>query len=244
MLDDTELAVKPGILTTLSPEVTALKRVGGDFANAGRVAMDTDWLQAGVIAGGLLLATSKADKRANQFAKDHQSSSALKNVNRVGNALPWAGMAGAALLALDTSDPTRAKTSFAAIEASTSALLLATGFKYAVGRSRPQDNLGNTHFNAFSRDNGNTSFPSRHSAAAWAVVTPYALQYDMPWLYGAAMLTNLARVGGRDHWVSDTVAGSLIGYGMGRLFWEASRNKNMPRVMVGRNSIQLAWETH
>ena len=103
--------------------------------------------------------------------------------------------------------------------------------------------LGNSHFNAFGKDNGNTSFPSRHTTAAWAVITPFALQYDMPWLYGAAALTNMARVVGRDHWLSDTVGGSLIGYGLGRLFWEGSRDKNMPRVIVGRNSVHLAWET-
>ena len=76
------------------------------------------------------------------------------------------------------------------------------------------------------------------------MATPFALEYDAPWLYGIAALTNLARVGSREHWVSDTVAGSLLGYGLGRIFWESSQphGKNAPRVMLGLNGINLAWE--
>ena len=36
-----------------------------------------------------------------------------------------------------------------------------------------------------------------------AAVTPYAIQYDAPWLYGLAAATNLARIGSREHWASD-----------------------------------------
>jgi hypothetical protein len=45
----------------------------------------------------------------------------------------------------------------------------------------------------------------------WAAITPYALEYDRLLLYGVAALTNV-RVGSREHWVSASVAGSLIGY--------------------------------
>jgi membrane-associated phospholipid phosphatase len=57
-------------------------------------------------------------------------------------------------------------------------------------------------------------------------------------------LTNLARVGSREHWVSDTVGGSLLGYAAGRIFWESKRSpgKNEPRVMVSPTSITVAKE--
>ena len=53
------------------------------------------------------------------------------------------------------------------------------------------------------------------------------------------------RVGNREHWVSDAVAGSLLGYGAGLLFWEASRSnsRNAPRVAVSHNGIKLTWNT-
>ena len=55
------------------------------------------------------------------------------------------------------------------------------------------------------------------------VATPFAEKYDMPWLYGVAAVTNLARVGSRNHWVSDTVAGSVLSYALGNVFWDSSR---------------------
>ena len=80
----------------------------------------------------------------------------------------------------------------------------------------------------------------------WAAVTPYAKEFDMPWLYGVAAITNAARVGSREHWLSDTVAGSVIGYALGSLAWEARREsrrgKNGPALAVGPGTVGLAWE--
>ena len=245
---DLDTEAKAPIFSAVIPETVSPKRVANDFANAGRTALDMNLEQAGAIGiatASAIFSSSAMDKRAFQFAKDHQNSRALKNGIKVGNALPWVGLAGAALVALDGSDPKRSRTGFAAAEAGVSAALLATGIKYAVGRSRPEDGLGTHNFNSFSGDNRNSAFPSRHASVAWAVATPFALEYDMPWLYGLSALTTIARVGSREHWVSDAVAGSLLGYVMGGLFWESSRadNKYAPRVAISRNGISLAWDT-
>jgi membrane-associated phospholipid phosphatase len=66
--------------------------------------------------------------------------------------------------------------------------------------------------------------PSIHTALTWCVITAYAKAYDAPWLYGVAALTDVARVGGRNHWFSDTVAGSLPGYAVGDFAWNAHKN--------------------
>jgi len=54
----------------------------------------------------------------------------------------------------------------------------------------------------------------------------------------------LARIGSRQHWLSDTVAGSLLGYGIGRIFWESSRapGRNRPNVIVTPSGIKLRWD--
>jgi membrane-associated phospholipid phosphatase len=86
--------------------------------------------------------------------------------------------------------------------------------------------------------------PSIHSTLAWAAITPYAKAYDAPWLYGVAALTNVARIGGRDHWFSDTVGSALIGYGLGSLFWESrSHDKSSPSLYVLPSEIGLEWKT-
>ena len=40
------------------------------------------------------------------------------------------------------------------------------------------------------------------------------------------------------------MAGGLIGYGIGRLFYESARapQKGMPRVMLNPTGVNLAWE--
>jgi membrane-associated phospholipid phosphatase len=91
---------------------------------------------------------------------------------------------------------------------------------------------------------GYDSMPSGHTIIAWAVATPFAEEYDAPWLYGLAAVTNLARVGSRNHWLSDTVAGSALGYAIGRVFWESSRTpqKGAPRVLIHPAGVNVAWE--
>ena len=88
--------------------------------------------------------------------------------------------------------------------------------------------------------------PSNHVAVMWAAVTPYAKEFDAPWLYGVAGLTNLARVGSGKHWFSDTVASSLLGYAMGTLTWEARRasrlGKNAPRLAVAPDRVTVSWD--
>jgi len=125
--------------------------------------------------------------------------------------------------------------------------LAAAGLKYAVGRARPTTGLGPTEFQPFTSDKNFDAFPSRHTAAMWAAVTPFAKEYDANWLYAVAALTNLSRIGGREHWVSDTVAGSVLGYALGHFAWQARRESRLkkkegPELVLGAKTVSLAWE--
>ncbi|MFZ9196281.1 MAG: YjbH domain-containing protein [Burkholderiales bacterium] len=218
------------------------KRVIDDFRLAAKELGRVDWGKAagvGLLAVG---ASSALDSRGLQFARDHANTTWLKGINSVGNALPWIGLAGAGMLALDGSDPRRARTGLSAAEAGVTAAVAATGLKYAFGRARPNTGLARNDFDFSSGDSTRGSMPSRHTAVAWAVATPFAEEYKAPWLYGVAAITNLARIGKQEHWVSDTVAGSLLGYGIGRLFWESSRaNSQLPQVMIDPSGITMSW---
>jgi membrane-associated phospholipid phosphatase len=232
-------------LAQLLPEGRTLRRVADDVDATAHAAADADWWRFTTLGIGALAAGAALDRRAFRFASDHADSRVLKGVTNVGNALPWVALGGAALAALDASDPRRSRTGYAAAEAGVAAGLAATGLKYAIGRARPEAGLGTTSFRPGSTDQDHGAFPSRHAAVAWAVATPFAREYDAEWLYGVAALTNVGRVAGRAHWVSDTVGGSLLGYAIGRLFWEASRkpqSQGVPRVLLDRSGISLAWE--
>ena len=117
------------------------------------------------------------------------------------------------------------------------------GVNYAAGGARPIDELGSGDFQPFKRPSA--SFPSNHATVMWAAVTPFAKEYGMPWLYGLATLTNVARAASREHWVSDTVASSLLGYAVGSFFWEQRRKPGDagPMVGIGPNGVALMWET-
>jgi len=240
---DTRAAEK-GLTDVLVPDMRALRRVGGDLSNAARTAADTNWVHMGVFGSGLVLASTALDRRADRFATDHAQSSFVKRGISFGNALPWLAIAGAGAAALDSSDPVRSRTGYAALEAGGTALLAAEGLKYVVGRARPKKDAGTNAFKPFSNTADYDSFPSGHTIISWAVATPFAHEYNAPWLYGLATATNLARVGSRKHWVSDTVAGSVLGYTIGSVFWQSSRSpkKGEPRVMIHPKGVNVAWE--
>ena len=243
-----------GDLSTQSPKPRQLSeiilpssgtrnRIKDDFIEAGRAIGGVEWFRSSLVGAGLIVASSLADKRADRYAQDHEDNAWLRKINSAGNALPWLAIAGASVAALNTTDSRLSRTGFSATESGATAFAAVTALKYVVGRARPANGLGSNSFKPFSSTGGFDSFPSGHTIISWAVLTPFAEEYDAPWLYGVAAITNLARVGSRQHWFSDTVAGSALGYGIGRIFWETGRStsKRGPRVVAGPRSLGLSW---
>ena len=87
------------------------------------------------------------------------------------------------------------------------------GLKYSIGRTRPHAGRGSFRLRPFS---GLNSFPSGHTAVAFAIATAVADQTRDDWsdyaLYSAATMTALARVNDDKHWISDVLIGGLIGH--------------------------------
>ena len=193
---------------------------------------------AGAVLGAALL-----DRSADRFAARHAGSRASDTAVSLARRLPYVAMGAAGMAALSEQDKRLSSTGIAAIQAGTTGLLASAGLKYAVGRARPLDDLGPSNFDSFKRPDA--SFPSNHVTVMWAAVTPFAKEYDAPWLYGLAALTNAGRVASREHWLSDTVAGSLIGFALGDFFWEQRRKPEDkgPKVSVGLGGVTVKWVT-
>jgi membrane-associated phospholipid phosphatase len=242
-LDDVTPDTPRRVLADLVPDTLSVSRVANDVVGAGRAATQVDWLRAGAVSTGLVLGASLLDTRAFRFAQYHADSAWVRHGVTVGNAIPWLALGGAGLAAIDGSDPRRSRTGFAGVEAGATAIALTQGLKLAVGRARPTTGLGHASFDTGARTDAFWSFPSTHSVVAWAALTPFAIEYDMPWLYGVAGLTNLARIGSRQHWVSDTVASSLLGYGLGRLFWQSGRDQAQrePKLFFDGSGLSMFW---
>ena len=169
-------------------------------------------LAAGALIGGAAL----FDRAAGSYADEHHNEPALKVLRQGGSALPYAALGLAGATWLSRSGTRDGDIALASVEAGLTSVVLAEVIKQGVDRSRPSDGRGAADFGHVKRSD--SSFPSVHTALAWSVLTPVAQRYDAPWLYGVAALTNVARVAERKHWLSDTVAGSVLGYVVGDWF--------------------------
>ena len=121
------------------------------------------------------------------------------------------------------------ETGFLSGEAAANALAVAQVFKFATQRPRPLMNDGKGTF-----FQGGNSFPSDHSALAWSVASVVAHEYPGPLTkflaYGMASAVTVTRITSKQHFASDAVVGSLLGWYFGR---EVYRAHHDPRVGGG-----------
>ena len=119
------------------------------------------------------------------------------------------------------------KTAFLAGEAYANGAVMEIAIKFATRRLRPSDippngNFSDTFFESHKSALGiNTSFPSGHTMAAFAVATVFARRYRqhrwVPWVaYGAAAAIGFSRITLQSHFPSDVFLGAALGYSMTR----------------------------
>lgn len=197
------------------------------------------WAKGTVLGGGAILAGALLDKPVDRLMRNHQQAAVTRAWANVGKATPvvLAGAAGAATLLGDGRMQNMGLISLQSI-AGAAALSIAT--KHVVGRARPSEGLGQWERTS---DRSNASFPSNHATVAFAAVTPFAQEYDAPWLYGLAAVGSMGRTANRQHWVSDVVAGGVLGYAVGSWLWQAQRNNSGTGLAIapGPKQIGVAW---
>jgi membrane-associated phospholipid phosphatase len=118
--------------------------------------------------------------------------------------------------------PHSRNTGLLAAEGLAGAQIVCFVMKQAVGRLTPSDvppdgNLRNTWFQYKGGFTNGGSFPSGHSASAFAVATVIAARYRehrwIPWAaYGTAAFLSLTRLPDQAHFPSDIFIGAAIGY--------------------------------
>jgi membrane-associated phospholipid phosphatase len=200
-----------------------------------------EWVKGAGTVAGVSLASALLDKPADRFVKQHQENGAVRAWGNIGKVLPVA-LVGAAGAVVAFGDERRQNIGLISLQSVAAAVGVTGAGKYVFNRARPGEERG-PWARVESGSRSDASMPSGHSAVAFAAVTPFAQEYDMPWLYGVAALSAGGRVAARQHWVSDTVAGGMIGYALGTWLWEAQRNNrdSMLSVMPGQKSLSVAW---
>jgi hypothetical protein len=109
-----------------------------------------------------------------------------------------------------------AETGLLAAEAAIGATGATYAFKFATARQRPFLGTGDGEFFSGHLSSTNLSFPSEHSAIAWSIAGVVAHEYPGPLTkfgaYGLATAVSAARVTSRQHFTSDVLIGSALGW--------------------------------
>ncbi len=100
----------------------------------------------------------------------------------------------------------------------------AGAIKIVAGRARPfasQDNAANFQLFRGLRNDAYRSFPSGHTASAFAFAAAVSSETQRWWpgsrwiigpiLYGGATLTGVSRIYNNEHWASDVMGGAMLG---------------------------------
>ena len=167
--------------------------------------------------------------------------------NLTGLYVPIATIGGAWLTGTIKHDDHLRDTGFVAGEALINTLIFTEFLKFGTDRARPKTNgaaVEPAEAGDFWPDgkhySGGDSFPSGHSAIAFAFAHVLADEYP-GWkiklaAYGLAAATAFERVGGREHFPSDVLVGGAIGYLIGGYTYNrhsASRNHLTVTPLLG-----------
>lgn len=91
------------------------------------------------------------------------------------------------------------------------------------GRARPELGEGHLSFKPFTTANNRGSFISGHAWSAFGISNIVARQIDQGWAYatffGLAGITGWSRLYADKHWLSDVLAGSVLGYLSSTTVW-------------------------
>jgi membrane-associated phospholipid phosphatase len=183
---------------------------------------DTEWiLPFAAVATASIAADSHISTALTRSAALSRRSNTFSNY---GVAALGGAAGGLYLLGRMTGDNQKSEAGILAGEAGLDAVGVTTALQYAFGRERPGSGEGGFWHQG-------TSFPSDHSAAAWAVASVIAHEYPGPWTkilaYGLASAVSASRVTGKDHFPTDVLAGAAIGWFVGQHVYRAHHDPEL-----------------
>lgn len=177
-----------------------------------------------VLATSALVATDPGEAR--YFRRTNTFSGFNKAFSGTNTAVATAALPlGAYVIGLASHDKRLKDTSLRGVEAFVSASVLNVALKSATRRDRPSDvppggDFGETFYEKRSGVlSPNSSFPSGHTMAAFAVATVFAERSHKKWVkvaaYGLATTIGFSRVTLQSHFPSDVFAGAVLGWAVG-----------------------------
>jgi membrane-associated phospholipid phosphatase len=190
---------------------------------------DAKWIAPLGVSTAILLSTDRHTAAELAEGGEHPTRLRLsRDISRAG-AVYTAGGIAAALYTYGRSkhDARAREAGLLGAEALINAALVFEVLKQVSNRPRPLFDRGRGDF----LDGGNT-FPSGHAATAWTMATIVAMEYhDRPLVkwsaYGLAAAVSISRYTGRNHFLSDVLVGSALGYGIGRYVYKTHHDRSL-----------------
>jgi membrane-associated phospholipid phosphatase len=190
------------------------------------------WLFFGGAVGSVFLVSAFDDdiQDAIQRNRNKVTDKAASIINPFGFQAAYAVIAGIYLQGVFAHNPKSKVVALDAIAASVVSWGVgSTLLKIMAGRARPEKNEGAFHFDPFSTNSEDNSFPSGHTTQAFALAAVLSSHYHSKWVripaYSFAGLVGLARMNKNKHWASDVVGGALLGTFVGKEFVVYNRRK-------------------
>lgn len=191
---------------------------------------DLKWIVPLGLSTAALMATDR--RTASEMAEGGDNQRRLRisrDISRGGASYTTGGIAAAFYLIGRTTENARAReTGLLGAEALVDGAIVTVALKAATQRPRPRLDNGSGEF----FDGGN-SFPSGHAISAWSLATVIAYEYGKrrPLVrftaYGLATAISISRFTGRNHFLSDVLVGSAIGYGIGRYVYRTNHDPSL-----------------
>jgi hypothetical protein len=183
--------------------------------------VDLDWLlPLGIATGGMLATDTEYSRHLLSSPSRLNSSENISNYG-IGSLVGIEG--GFYLWGRMTHDDHEQETSILGGEAALDSLAMTYALKSVFRRQRP---LVNNYRGSFWA--GGDSFPSVHAAAAWSIASIIAHEYPGPLTslltYGMASLISASRIDAKQHFSSDVLIGSTIGWLVGQHVYRSHHN--------------------
>jgi hypothetical protein len=174
------------------------------------------------LTAGLIASDRELSKQVPSHTNQLQASRDLSNV-AIASLLGTGG--GLFLWGQFTHNDHARETGWLSGESVLNATIVDYALKTIAQRPRPTAAGGGDFFH------GGSSFPSEHSAAAWAIASIVAHEYPGPltkmFAYGLASAVTVSRVTSREHFPSDVLIGSTLGWWIGRQVYRAHHDPDL-----------------
>jgi membrane-associated phospholipid phosphatase len=181
---------------------------------------DAKWMIPSAIGFGALLATDRIS--GDEISEANGQLTASRAISYAGSVYGLGAAAGTFyLLGRKTNNYRARETGLLSAEALIDSMIVEGALKGISQRGRPMTGRERSEF-----FEGGNSFPSGHATQVWAVATVIASEYKHRRAvqfaaYGVATAVSVARFTGQKHYLSDVLAGSALGFGIGRYVYGA-----------------------